>query len=83
MFVLNCSSSDINYVNSGPCGSEVVKSHGRSLEVFDLPSIGDFVMLIVTAVATPQRFYAQLPLGPNTLSITEDSGMFNVTPSKN
>lgn len=47
--------------------SEVVKTHGQSLGSLDLPDVGDFVMLIITAIATPQRFYAQMPFGKNVL----------------
>lgn len=44
-----------------------MKTHGGSLGSPDLPGVGDFVMLIITAVATPQRFYAQMPFGKNAL----------------
>ena len=55
------------YIFADDCDSEVVKTCGGSLGSLDLPNVGDFVMLIITAVATPQRFYAQMPLGKHAL----------------
>lgn len=55
------------YIFADDCDSEVVKTHGGSVGSLDLPNVGDFVMLIITAVATPQRFYAQMPFGKHAL----------------
>lgn len=37
-----------------------------------LPLVGDFVLMIITSIVSPQRFYAQMPIGRNTLTVEVD-----------
>lgn len=40
-----------------------------------LPNEGDIVLLVITSVFTPQRFFAQMPMGTNTLTTETGEGV--------
>lgn len=49
----------------GITNSEPLQTRGHSSSM--LPNEGDIVLLIITSVFTPQRFFAQMPIGANML----------------
>ena len=57
------------FLYSGADDSELRPSHKHSPSSLVLPDPGNFVLMIITSVFTPQRFFAQMPIGPNALTI--------------
>ena len=49
-------------------GSSVSGCRNTSLPL-SLPEVGDVVLMIVTSVSKPQRFFAQLPFGASALAL--------------
>ena len=59
----------------GVCGISGLDSFGSEYRYPSpvlLPDVGDVVLMIITSVYTPQRFFAQLPLGAYVVS--DDTG---------
>ena len=59
----------------GITNSEPLQTHRQSSSLLMLPNEGDIVLLIITSVFTPQRFFAQMPIGANML-MTEAGTVF-------
>ena len=53
---------------------ESLPGHSFSVPLLLLPHVGDFVLMIITSVVSPQSFYAQMPIGRNTLTMEVDRG---------
>ena len=67
--------------NIGQNDSEPVQTHKYALTTLEIPNEGDLIVLIITAVISPQKFYAQIPLGPNVLMALEalkNGGLYTI-----
>ena len=53
---------------------KLLPAHRHSPSLLNLPNLGDFVLLIITAVISLERVFAQMPFGSNTLTM-EGNGM--------
>lgn len=80
MLLLTIHSFSLSHLHSclGVTNSEPLQAHTPS-SLLMLPNEGDIVLLIITSVFTPQRFFAQMPVGPNLL-MTE-TGTDDILPS--